>query len=160
MSASPEVPKPIKKVPLWHLLPFSVFVLSNCALVALYHDRLVEAYERMSPWTFVIAGLAVYRIANIVANEQVTKVFRAPFVNVKEEDGEEVEVPKPRGIRETLGTLLYCPSCVGVWVAASLAYGLVFVPGPTLFFAVVFALSAAERILTEAVAAIATLSAK
>lgn len=54
MSASPEVPKPIKKVPLWHLLPFSVFVLSNCALVALYHDRLVEAYEQMSPWTFVI----------------------------------------------------------------------------------------------------------
>jgi hypothetical protein len=141
--------RPRRHVPYWHLMPFGIFIFLNLIALWQLYPRLYSIAGTLDPFGFIVFGLATYRIAQIIANERVTSVVRAPFVNVKDEGGEqEEEVPKPRGIRETLGTLLYCPSCVGVWAAAFLAYLAIIDFGIALIVAIIFALSACERIMT------------
>lgn len=148
---NPAKPIPTDKVPYWHLLPFTVFIVMNIAMIVLFEDRLMRVSSNLTVLHIVVLGLATFRIADIIANEQVTKVVRAPFINVKEgnsEDGEEEEVPKRHGFKSTMGSLLYCPSCIGVWVAAFMTYGLILIPTATWVIASIFLLSALERICT------------
>jgi O-antigen ligase len=142
-------PIPKREIPFFHLVPLSIFLIVNAALILTY--RPAVPLEFFTPFTLLVFGLAAYRIADIIANEQVTKVIRAPFVNVKEEAGKEVETPKRRGWKETMGSLLYCPSCVGVWVAAFLVYLYIFAPELSWLVVAVFALSALERIFQNVV---------
>jgi hypothetical protein len=131
-------------------------VVANYFLLSNNWSRISRFPVDITPFSFSVIGLATYRIANIVANEQVTKVFRAPFINVKKEpDDSEEEIPKPTGIKGTIGTLLYCPSCVGVWVATMFAYLLLLETNVAWFIAIAFALSAMERIFTESISLIA-----
>jgi hypothetical protein len=152
--SSPPRPIPESRIPFWHLLPFGTYLALNAFLLHQNWHRLPELWTlNLQPFQFVILGLATYRIANIIANEQVTKVFRAPFILVRRgPDEEEEEVPKPTGLEGTIGSLLYCPSCVGVWIATGLAYLLWLLPTFAWFIGVIFALSAVERLMTEAVA--------
>lgn len=84
-----------------------------------------------------------------MANEKITVPLRAPFVSLTiNEEGTEVETPKERGLRGAIGSLLYCPSCVGVWVATALMYGYLVFPVITLIIASILSLSALERFLT------------
>ena len=93
-------------------------------------------------------GLAVYRLANIVSNEQLTKPLREPFVDEKQRNGKMVEVPKGRGFLGAMGSLIYCPSCTGTWIAAILVNSFVVWPLPVKIIALIFALSAIERLFT------------
>lgn len=146
------------EIPYWHLLPIIVFVGVNGLIWYFQFDHLTQIQKYINTFNMVVFGLATYRIANIVSNEQVLKVLRAPFIRVKdEEDGGQQELPREGGIRNTVGTLLYCPSCVGVWVAALITYLFVFTPTIAWIVVVVFALSAVERIITNAVAALDSL---
>ena len=141
-------PLPFEKIPFWHLVPFSVYLIANAVLIHQYWADLGKVSAHVTPFSLAVIGLATFRMANIVANEQVTKVFRAPFVNVQEkEDGDEEE-PKPTGWKGMVGSLLYCASCSGVWVATGFAYCLMLAPEFAFFAAVPFALSAIERFLT------------
>lgn len=142
-------PIPADRVPYWHLLPFSIFLLGNIYIWVWHYDRLVIDLAELGVLRLILLGMATYRIANIIANEQVFKVVRAPFVDVRPSPAGEEEVPKRRGIRNTVGTLLFCPSCLGVWTAAALVYSLIFFPQVTWVVTLIFALSAAERILTN-----------
>lgn len=96
----------------------------------------------------LIFGLAVYRVANIISNEQLTKPLREPFVNEKQKDGKMVEVPKSRGFLGAMGSLIYCPSCTGTWIAAIFVYSYVIWPLPVEIIALIFALSGVERLFT------------
>ncbi len=126
-----------------------MFLAINGFLFWAFYIRLQGLISYITPFNLVIFGLATYRIANIVANEQVTKVIRAPFVDIAVKDGEEVEVPKKRGLKQTIGSLLYCPSCMGVWVAAFITHLMVFVPIVGITISWIFALSAVERIVSN-----------
>lgn len=147
------VPLHKKDIPVWHLLPFSIYVVLNGIMLFVFQPELpLETF--LDPLRFLLFGLATYRIADIIANEQVTKVFRAPFINIRKEDGEEEEVPKRHGFKQTLGTLLYCPSCVGVWVATGIVYGFIYSPQITWIIVAIFSLSALERFFFSLVQAL------
>ena len=149
MPEADSPPHPIWHVPYWNFLPLTVFVVVNGLILYWYHDEVARIQGYLSPFTVLLMGLATFRFADIVANEPVTQAVRAPFVNVAKEDGEEIEVPNPYGIRRTIGALLYCPSCVGVWVAAGLTYLFVFAPNVAWVFTVIFALSALVELFTS-----------
>jgi hypothetical protein len=140
---------PPEKLPVWELVPLMTFVVLNVVICSIWLDRIASLPDRITPFTMFLVGLATYRLANIIANERITKIFRAPFVDVKVSQGKEEEVPKRRGVREMVGRLIYCPSCVGVWIAALFVYGLTFAPVPTWVAAAIFAVSAVERLLTS-----------
>lgn len=130
--------------PSWHFLPLTLFIIINGGILFLFHPFITFS-EFITPLNLIVFGLATYRIADIIANEQVTKVIRVPFVDVKKTENQEEEVPKPHGIKNTLGTLFYCPSCVGVWAAAFLLYGYIFWPQYFSFIVIIFCLSGLER---------------
>ena len=97
----------------------------------------------------LIFGLAVYRLANLISNEQLTKPLREPFVDEKEKAGKKVEVPKKHGFLGVMGSLIYCPSCTGTWIATVLVYSFVVWPWPVEIISLIFALSGLERIFTN-----------
>lgn len=45
------------------------------------------------------------------------------------------EQPRGSGLRLALGELLVCPYCLGLWIAAVFAAGLIVVPRPTRWIA-------------------------
>jgi len=49
------------------------------------------------------------------------------------------EEPRGRGIQRGIGTLISCPYCMGPWCAVALAFGFVFSPKITRFFAAILA---------------------
>ncbi len=95
-------------------------------------------------------GIATHKIANIVADDRVTRVVRAPFVEV--EDGE--EHPAGEGAQRAMGEMLTCPYCVGSWVAVGLAGSHAIAPSATRFVASIFATVTVADFLNKASAAL------
>jgi hypothetical protein len=70
----------------------------------------------------------------------VTSPLRAPFTELEEPGGpgELEERSRGRGARKAIGELLICPYCIGLWVVASFALGLLFAPRLTRLLAAIF----------------------
>lgn len=133
----------------WLKLDMAVFVVVNAILLARYSAQFSTMH--VGALDVLVLGLAVYRTANIVSNEPVTKPLRAPFVDEVPVEGKVVEKPKPTGFRGALGLLIYCPSCTGVWIAAAVVYLYAFWPAQVFVVALFLALSAIERFGTALV---------
>lgn len=133
----------------WLKLDMALFAIANAILITSFSDTL--ATLRIGALELIVLGLAVFRMANIVSNEPVTKPLRAPFVDEVPVDGKVVEQPKKTGFRGALGLLIYCPSCTGVWIAAALVYLYAFWPVQVFVIALFLALSGVERIGTALV---------
>jgi hypothetical protein len=135
----------------WLTLDMAVFVILNVLLISTYGESLVRLRE-LTLLEFLVLGLAAYRAANVLSTEVITKPLRSPFVDEIQQDGKVVEKPKPAGFLGSMGLLIYCPSCTGVWIAAVFTYAFVFWPTATFTVAVFFALSGMERIISTTLA--------
>ncbi len=64
---------------------------------------------------------------------------RAPFTRYQHDDGpgEVSEAARGRGLRRAVGELLVCPYCIGMWISAAFAAGLLVAPRFTRWFAAV-----------------------
>ncbi len=139
-----------KRIFKWLTLDLVIFVAINTYLIWRFHDAFYTLSD-ISYLTLLVLGLAIYRAANIISNEPITQPLRAPFVEESEKDGKIVEEPKPSGFLGAAGLLIYCPSCTGVWLSATLVYLYVFYPEPTFLVALFLALSAIERLMAAAI---------
>jgi hypothetical protein len=139
-----------KKIFKWFTLDMIIYVLINIVMLFSLGDRLINI-QNIGFFKLLILGLAAYRGANIISNETVTKPLRAPFVNEKEVHGHLVEEPKKRGWKGAFGTLIYCPSCTGVWIGMFLLYSYAFFPSVMFAGWLLLASSALERIFAFSV---------
>ena len=105
----------------------TVFVAILGGFLALAGPRLPE---RIGYGDLGRLSLATYKLGRLIARDRVAAFVRAP-VTEGEEDGR--ERPKPEGLERVLGELVTCPTCVGMWAAAGLSYGLVLFPRQTRF---------------------------
>ena len=67
--------------------------------------------------------------------------LRAPFTEFEGPAGPAEHQEEPRGshgVRHTVGELLSCPFCLGVWVGTAYVAGLAVAPRPTRTWAAVF----------------------
>lgn len=127
------------------------------AFVSAWERRRAGETPAPHPYEFGLQALAAYRIARIIAHEPVAQFIRAPFVErqlVHEPDGSEKieEVPRGVGLQQSIGQLLTCSWCTGVWAAAAFFYGWFLAPRLVRPFVYVFALAGAQLIadvLTE-----------
>jgi len=89
-----------------------------------------EIPERIEPWDLLVMSLATHKLSRIIAKDKVTSPLRAPFTTYqgRSADKEVREQPRGSGMRKTVGELLGCPFCLGMWVATGLSAGLVFAP--------------------------------
>jgi hypothetical protein len=100
------------------------------ALLARLTHRTVEP---PTPWDVAICALATHRLSRLVSRDPVTSPLRAPFTRFDGTQGpaELKEQVRGHGARRTVGELLTCPFCTGMWVATALSAGYVFAPAAT-----------------------------
>jgi Protein of unknown function (DUF1360) len=94
-----------------------------------------------------LIGIASHKLSRLVSKDEVAAFVRAPFVEVREEEGRIKEDPTGSGPRRAVGRLLTCPSCVGQWAAAGFVAGHVWAPRTTRAVAAVFAADAVSDFL-------------
>ena len=95
--------------------------------------------ERVDTKDIALLGMATHKLSMIGANDAVTSPLRAPFTEFQEKESPKnvEEQPRGRGLRKSVGELILCQFCLGMWVAAFLTYGLVLVPRVTRMFATI-----------------------
>ncbi|HEY4257143.1 MAG TPA: DUF1360 domain-containing protein [Candidatus Udaeobacter sp.] len=128
------------------------FYLASAAVltgVALEQERLPKRFSLLD---LALLGIATHKLSRIVAKDRVTSILRAPFVNYIRSAGagEVEEEPRGRGIQRGIGHLISCPYCTAPWCATALAFGLVFAPRVTRFFAGILASVATSDFLHRA----------
>jgi hypothetical protein len=97
--------------------------------------------ERVDAKDIALLGVAAHKLSLMGAQDVVTSPLRAPFTELQEKESPKKVDEKPRGegLRRSIGELLTCQFCLGMWVASFLTYGLILVPRVTRLIATVFA---------------------
>lgn len=99
-----------------------------------------ELPERPRTGDLVLVTVATHKAARLISKDRVSSVVRAPFTQYDDDTtaGEVSESARGRGLRRAIGELLLCPYCLGLWIAAAFAGGLIVAPRPTRWVAAVF----------------------
>ena len=131
------------------LLGFYVASVAVLTGVAIEQKRLPKRFSLLD---LALLGMATHKLSRMVAKDRITGVLRAPFVSYIRSAGagEVEEEPRGRGIQRGIGNLISCPYCMGPWCATALAFGFVFAPRITRFFAGILASVAASDFLQRA----------
>lgn len=95
--------------------------------------------ERMELKDIALLGLATHKLSSTAAQDAVTSPLRAPFTELQEKESPKHVKEKPRGegLRRSIGELMTCQFCLGMWIAAFFTYGLVLAPRVTRLFATI-----------------------
>jgi hypothetical protein len=96
-----------------------------------------ELPERIQPGDILLTGVATHKLSRLISKDKITAFARAPFTEFEEPGGpaEVEERARGEGWRRTLGELLICPYCIGMWISGGFNLGLVVAPRETRFAA-------------------------
>jgi hypothetical protein len=100
------------------------------------------AASRAQEWSDIgLVGLSTYKLSRVLTKQKVTSPLRAPFTEYAGPAGPgEVNVrPVGNGWRRSVGELMSCPFCLGVWIATAGTFGLHLAPRATRFVLATFA---------------------
>lgn len=94
-----------------------------------------ELPERIDARDLLVMGVATHKLSRLIAKDKVTAFIRAPFTEFqgKGGPGEVEERARGEGLRRTVGELLACPYCLGLWISGSFHLGLLTAPRATRF---------------------------
>jgi hypothetical protein len=106
-------------------------------LVGLSFALSVAQKKRVQPgWADVaLLGISTHKLSRIISKDFVTAPLRAPFTRRQEAEGAAEVRDEPRGgaLRQSVGYLLTCPYCLGVWIATGLSTLILLRPAQTRF---------------------------
>jgi hypothetical protein len=93
--------------------------------------------ERIDGRDVMLAGVATHKLSRLIAKDRITAFARAPFTEYQQPGGpaEVEERARGEGLRRTIGELLVCPYCLGMWISGGFHLGLVTAPRATRFAA-------------------------
>jgi hypothetical protein len=122
-------------------------VVGGLAAIARLTDRKVP--DGLSLTDVGLSALATHKISRLLAKDPVTSPLRAPFTEYEGTSGpsELHEEVRGTGGQKTVGELISCPFCTGVWVATGLTAGLIYLPRTTRLAMGTFAALAGADIL-------------
>ncbi len=100
--------------------------------------------ERMELKDITLLGVATHKLSNALANDAIAMPLRAPFTELQEKQSPKMvdEQPRGSGLRKSVGELLICKFCLGMWIASFFTYGLILAPRVTRLIASIFAVVA------------------
>lgn len=107
------------------------------------------------PWDVALLAAATHKFSRLVTKDEITAPIRAPFTTYEggpAAPAETHESARGSGARQTVGKLLTCPFCFGMWTATGFGAGLVFAPRATKLAATVLATLAGSDFLHMAYA--------
>jgi Protein of unknown function (DUF1360) len=95
--------------------------------------------ERVDVKDIALLGVASHKLSLTGAKDAVTSPLRAPFTEFEEKESPKSvqEQPRGEGLRRSIGELVTCQFCLGMWAAAFFVYGLVLAPRVTRLFATI-----------------------
>ncbi len=104
-----------------HLGAVVAFGAYAAAWGAAAHLRGAKPAGRPGPWDVLLTGAAAFRLSRLIGKGTVTSPLRAPFTRFEEATGPAEVNESPRGgaVRSTVGELITCPFCLGVWVTTT-----------------------------------------
>jgi hypothetical protein len=126
---------------------FATYVLAWCVFVLVIVMLGRRWPAGIEGGDLLILCLATFRLTSVVSEEKVARCLRAPFckkVRVEDEEGSvrEEEVPYEDGFRRSMGELILCPWCTGIWIATALTFFWLLAPGLARVCALAFAVAA------------------
>jgi hypothetical protein len=97
--------------------------------------------ERIEAKDIALLGVATRKLSLLVAKDAVTMPLRAPFTELREKESPKNvdEEPRGEGLRRSIGELITCQFCLGMWLASFFTYGLVLAPRVTRLIATILA---------------------
>jgi Protein of unknown function (DUF1360) len=100
--------------------------------------------ERIKPGDILLLGVATHKLSWILTRDTITAPLRAPFTELEEVKSptDVQEKPRDTGLRRSLGELLTCRFCLGMWISAFLSYSLILFPAATRLVGAIFAMLA------------------
>ena len=106
-------------------------LVSAMAVTARITKRNIPA--SVSPMDVTLCAAATHKLSRLLAKDPVTSPLRAPFTSYVGTSGpaELKEEVRGHGVQKTIGELITCPFCAGVWVATGFTSGLVYLPRTT-----------------------------
>lgn len=119
----------------------SVYGLVVAGLLAGLRASGRELPERYELADVLLGGVATHKFSRLVSKGSVTSPIRAPFTEFEGPAGSaehNEQVRGHHGVRHTIGELLTCPFCLGVWTGTAYVAGLVVAPRLTRTWAAVF----------------------
>ncbi len=134
---------------IWYAVDIMVFLSINIFILTKYNIDPGLFFSSIQWTTLFILALGVYRLTDIITQEGVTEVIRAPFMDLVIEDGKEVWKKSKQGFRGFWATLFSCNACVGVWVSMIVFYSYLFFGIPVLVFMVIMSLTGFERFFSK-----------
>jgi hypothetical protein len=148
MPVSDQYAPPEKRPPLFaYGVAMALFNGLFAAALLLAKRRGRELPEHPAVADIVLVGVASHKLSRLIGKDKVTSPVRAPFTELEGSGGpgELEEASRGTGARKAIGELLICPYCLGLWVVAAFAIGLLFAPRVTRLVAAVFtALTASD----------------
>ena len=118
-----------------------IFAASAGGFAAWFRASGRELPERVEARDLALVTVATHKASRLLSKDRVTSAVRAPFTRYEGDAGpsEVNEAARGRGLRRAVGELIVCPYCVGLWVSAAFAAGLLVAPRFTRWFAAVLA---------------------
>lgn len=112
--------------------------------------------DRVPVADLALLTVATHKASRLLTKSSVMAAVRAPFTRFEESAGvgEVQESVRSRGAGHSVGELLTCPFCAGVWIAGGFAAGLVFAPRATRLAASVLGVVAGSDLLQLAYEAV------
>ncbi|KAA0931842.1 DUF1360 domain-containing protein [Streptomyces apricus] len=89
--------------------------------------------ERPAPADLALTAVSAFRLSRLLSKAAVTSPLRAPFTRYVGPQGpaELHEEARTGGGRDTVGELMTCPFCTGVWMVSTLTAGQLLWPRAT-----------------------------
>jgi hypothetical protein len=125
-----------------YLVLMSVFGALATAFGLLFGRSGRRLPDRIDPGDLALLTVASHKAARMLSKDRVTSPLRAPFTEPEGEagPGEVQESSRGSGLRRSIGELLLCPYCLGMWTSGGLIAGLLTVPRFTRWLASVLAI--------------------
>jgi Protein of unknown function (DUF1360) len=133
-------PAPERERPLGgYAVLMGLFATAAAAFSAWFRRSGRELPDRMAAGDLALVTVATHKAARLIAKDRVASAVRAPFTRYQYDDGagEVSEAARGHGLRRAVGELLVCPFCIGMWISAAFAAGLLVAPRFTRWFAAV-----------------------
>lgn len=116
-----------------YLLTMTTYTAVVAALAASVKMAGRDVPDDLPARDIVLSALATHKLSRLLAKDPVTSPLRAPFTAYQGTSGpaELQEEVRGSGVRKTVGELVTCPFCTGVWVATGVTAGLIWLPRTT-----------------------------
>ncbi len=106
----------------WNFV-FGIFFIVFVAMATIILDtESIRAYDTLTLTDFALMALATFRLTRLFVYDKITAFFREQFFDVVETRDELTLVKVERGPRRTLGDLLTCPWCFGMWAGGTVSF--------------------------------------